>query len=62
MMVYKTDEIERCLDCAFGSDRNDKMRDWKWNACCGPTKLRLTMLWIFTPKFLIRDIRVIRGG
>ena len=32
-MCYKTDKIERFLDCAFGFARNDRMRDWNGNVC-----------------------------
>jgi len=59
LMCYKTGRIERFLDCAFGSARNDRMRAWNGNVCC--VLMNLTRLLIFMPEFRYPTIRVIRG-
>ncbi len=50
---YKTDKIERFLDCAFGSARNDRMRGWNGNVSCirnNPMRLLPEEILIFKPE------------
>ena len=61
-MCYKTDKIERFLECAFGSTRNDKTPAWIGNECCAHKNARNVAVPTYMPEFLIRGIRVIRGS
>ncbi|HEV3100641.1 MAG TPA: GIY-YIG nuclease family protein [Candidatus Udaeobacter sp.] len=43
--------INRFLDCAFGSARNDRMRAWNGNVCCALKNLTRAMVPIFMLEF-----------
>jgi hypothetical protein len=60
-MFCKTDEIERFLDCAFGSARNDRMRNWNGDEYCAIQNLASVTIPIFMRE-LICIIRVIRSS